>query len=95
MSFRSERASEANARDRQTRIEGGEINKSLLALKECIRALNDPYAKHVPFRASKLTQILRDSLMPSKNMRGADNRVAVMVCQLQLLLCLQNHNICS
>jgi hypothetical protein len=59
----SERAAEANAPDRQTRIEGGEINKSLLALKECIRALNDPSAKHVPFRQSKLTQILRDSLL--------------------------------
>ncbi|KAI3662430.1 hypothetical protein MP638_003570 [Amoeboaphelidium occidentale] len=60
----SEKASEANASaaDRQARLESGEINKSLLALKECIRALGDKNAKHVPFRASKLTMVLRDCI---------------------------------
>lgn len=45
--------------DRQTRLEGAEINKSLLALKECIRAL-DSVARHVPFRGSKLTEVSAD-----------------------------------
>ncbi|EKX47556.1 hypothetical protein GUITHDRAFT_69382 [Guillardia theta CCMP2712] len=58
----SERASDVNDNDRQTRIEGAEINKSLLALKECIRAL-DQGSKHVPFRGSTLTSVLKDSFI--------------------------------
>jgi kinesin family protein 2/24 len=58
----SERGADTYDNDKQTRLEGAEINKSLLALKECIRAL-DMDAGHVPFRGSKLTSVLRDSFM--------------------------------
>lgn len=58
----SERAADTSNNDRRTRLEGAEINKSLLALKECIRAL-DQDKKHQPFRGSKLTQVLKDSLV--------------------------------
>jgi len=58
----SERGADTFDNNRQTRLEGAEINKSLLALKECIRAL-DSDARHVPFRGSKLTAVLRDSFV--------------------------------
>jgi hypothetical protein len=38
------------------------INKSLLNLGKCINALSDPTKTHVPFRDSKLTKLLSDSL---------------------------------
>ena len=57
----SERAKDVNNQNKATRIDGAEINKSLLALKECIRAL-DMSKLHKPFRGSKLTQVLKDSL---------------------------------
>lgn len=62
----NERGADTSSSDRQTRMEGAEINKSLLALKECIRALGRKGA-HLPFRASKLTQVLRDSFTGDKS----------------------------
>ena len=63
----SERAADVRNHNAARRVESAEINKSLLALKECIRALAARAAApadahvHVPFRASKLTLVLRDS----------------------------------
>lgn len=61
----SERGGDTSRSSRQTRMEGSEINKSLLALKECIRAM-DQRKDHTPFRGSKLTQVLKSSLMGKK-----------------------------
>ncbi|KAI5145311.1 kinesin family member 2/24 [Nematocida parisii] len=60
----SERGTERGMESQQSLIkrEGAEINKSLLALKECIRAM-DKSAVHLPFRHSKLTQVLKESLV--------------------------------
>lgn len=64
----SERASVAyrDNREKSVQREGSNINKSLLALGNCINALaqRDPKKKasHIPYRNSKLTLLLRDSL---------------------------------
>lgn len=63
----SERGADTKSHNRQRRMEGAEINKSLLALKECIRAL-DCNSTHIPYRASKLTLVLKDSFT-NKNSR--------------------------
>ncbi|CAD5217418.1 unnamed protein product [Bursaphelenchus xylophilus] len=58
----NERGADTKASNNQTRMEGGEINKSLLSLKECIRAMG-MMKEYVPFRGSKLTLVLRDSFI--------------------------------
>ncbi|XP_017054432.1 kinesin-like protein Klp59C [Drosophila ficusphila] len=64
----NERGADNSSADRLTRIEGSEINKSLLVLKECIRALGRQ-SGHLPFRGSKLTQVLRDSFIGGKKVK--------------------------
>ena len=59
----SERASKnLNSVDNKTKQEGSNINKSLLALGNCINALSDGN-KFIAWRESKLTRILKDSLV--------------------------------
>ncbi|GLT44212.1 hypothetical protein SLA2020_181230 [Shorea laevis] len=60
----SERASETNSGGQKLR-DGANINRSLLALANCINALGKQQKKglaYVPYRNSKLTRILKDSL---------------------------------
>lgn len=66
----SERGADTSQASRATRLEGAEINTSLLALKEVIRALaTGDSLSHVPFRGSKLTQVLKQSFV-GKNCRS-------------------------
>ncbi|XP_044904008.1 kinesin-like protein KIF19 isoform X2 [Felis catus] len=60
----SERASQAQNRGKR-RKEGAHINRSLLALGNCINALSEKggsRAQYVNFRDSKLTRLLKDAL---------------------------------
>ena len=58
----SERASKTDNKGIRLK-EGANINRSLLALGNCITALADSKKKgHVPFRDSKMTRLLKDSL---------------------------------
>ncbi|XP_053546765.1 kinesin-like protein KIF18B [Bombina bombina] len=59
----SERASATNAKGERQR-EGANINRSLLALINVINALADAKNKktHIPYRDSKLTRLLKDSI---------------------------------
>jgi len=49
---------DVTTKDKNEEKERNEINKSLFALKECIRGLHDK-KKRVPYRGSKLTMYLR------------------------------------
>ena len=63
----SEQAKETQNNIKERITEGAKINKSLLILKECIRALEsrkEGNDSHVPFRSTKLTLVLRDSFIP-------------------------------
>ena len=71
----SERGADTNSASRATRLEGAEINTSLLALKEVIRALaTGGSMTHIPFRGAKLTQVLKDSFV------GKNSRCCMIAC---------------
>ncbi|KZW04054.1 kinesin-domain-containing protein [Exidia glandulosa HHB12029] len=70
----SERAS-ATKNMGQRMIEGANINKSLLALGNCINALceSGTRSRHIPYRNSKLTRLLKFSL-------GGNCKTVMIVC---------------
>jgi hypothetical protein len=68
----SERVGKSNAEGDQLR-EAQKINQSLSALGNCISALTDSKRTHVPFRDSKLTFLLKDSL-------GGNCKTGLLVC---------------
>ncbi len=71
----SERGADTANTCRTTRMEGAEINKSLLALKEVIRALaTGDSMKRIPFRGSKLTQVLKEGFV------GKKSRTVMVTC---------------
>ena len=45
-------------------VEGGELARRRAPPQECIRAL-DQNSRHVPFRGSTLTSVLKDRCLPS------------------------------
>ena len=126
----SERAADSRHHNRQRRVESAEINKSLLALKECIRwvfryitakicwavptaplALRgylhprcllddlsrhcccacvcraiDTQNSHIPFRASKLTLVLKDSFT-------SENARVVMIAAVSPVMSASDHTV--
>lgn len=71
----SERGADTSKASKTTRMEGAEINTSLLALKEVIRALaTGSSMKRIPFRGSKLTQVLKESFV------GKNSRTVMVSC---------------
>ena len=86
----SERGTDTKQHNRQLRTESAEINKSLLALKECIRGL-DQGKTHVPLRGSKLTEVRSPApadrgggyfearLRPGVTWVGGDLQVSILV----------------
>ena len=68
----SERMAKTGTTGLQT-DEGILINKSLSALANVIAALSDDKARHIPYRDSKLTRILQDSI-------GGNSKTMLIVC---------------
>lgn len=91
----SEWAADSDAHDAQRRREGAEINASLHALKQCVRALSEQRqqrnpkggggasnaaASRVPYRDSTLTRILRDSFETAAEDGVEPSRLVIVGC---------------
>ena len=63
-------------------VEGANINRSLLALANCINILSDKKKRgaFVPYRDSKLTRLLKDSL-------GGNTKSIMIACISSSYLC--------
>ena len=63
-------------------VEGANINRSLLALGNCINILSDRQkaGSFVPYRDSKLTRLLKDSL-------GGNTKTMMIACISPSFLC--------
>jgi hypothetical protein len=81
----SERASQTGASGERFR-EGNNINKSLMTLGIVISKLSEGSTDHIPFRSSKLTRILKNSL-------GGNARfeMIILTCSLSYSFLLFNY----
>lgn len=80
----SERGADTITQNKQTQTDGANINRSLLALKECIRAM-DAEKNHIPFRDSELTKVLRDIFVgKSKSIMIANVSPTISCCEQTL-----------
>jgi kinesin family protein 2/24 len=84
----SEWANDSDAHGAQRRREGAEINASLHALKQCVRARAEKlraeargatYNGHVPYREATLTRLLRESFETDGARDGASSVKLAMV----------------
>jgi len=80
----SERTDEnySNLISKEKRSELNSINNSLLILGQCISALGNTKNKHIPYRRSKLTRILKKSL-------SGDSKVLLISCISPSVSCAQ------
>jgi kinesin family member 2/24 len=85
----SERGMDTKSHNAQRRGESAEINTSLLALKGCIRALdsNKKGEKHIPYRSSKLTKLLKDCFTSDCAMTTMIATVRLFILTLRMLEC--------
>lgn len=73
----TERSSYATKNDPERVKESIETNKSLAALKDCIRARLSTSNQHIPWRSSKLTMVLRGAFEQSSK---RSNKLIVLAC---------------